>query len=153
MQRRAFIRRGAPPKRHTPVRRKRETPRRSERVLDPGFVAWTHTQPCVVRTVSPLNFGSPLWARDTWFRAVASLACSGPVEHHHLGRRGMGQKADDDTGVPCCAAHHRAYHSHAWPFRHMDKAARREWVEAVISWTQKRAPAAQDGPSLLEAGR
>ena len=62
--------------------------------------------------------------------------CMGPVEAHHAGRRGLSQRAHDDTAIPLCTQHHRDYHQAAGPFRAMDRDQRRAWVEARIEETR-----------------
>ena len=49
--------------------------------------------------------------------------CEGHVEADHAGRRGVGQKAGDDTCIPLCAKHHRERQSFSGDFRAWDPAA------------------------------
>lgn len=75
------------------------------------------------------------WARAYGSKArvafVKSLACrvsgcmDGPVENAHTVNGGMGRKADANTIVPLCRAHHRFLHQHgpvafaaSFPLRH-----------------------------------
>jgi hypothetical protein len=44
-----------------------------------------------------------------WIRTLPCAACGRwPVEAHHAGKRGYGEKASDYTAIPLCAEHHRA---------------------------------------------
>ncbi len=50
-------------------------------------LAFVHTLPCAARGVK----GSP---------------CGGRITAHHAGTHGISQRADDDTAIPLCQAHH-----------------------------------------------
>ena len=65
------------------LKKRRAKPRRG-RVIDKDFVAWMHTQPCLVRTMARL--------------------CSGPITFHHV--REFGSPKDDRRGLALCTAHH-----------------------------------------------
>lgn len=83
--------RGLPPKRLTPVRKKRLQPRRGPD-RSPDYLAWIRTLGCAV--CSRLTGGSTV------------------IEAAHtnvLGRRGMGQKTSDFSAIPLCAGHHREH--------------------------------------------
>lgn len=54
---------------------------------DPQYLSWLHQQQCLITGI-----GFP---------------CSGPIEAHHAGVRGLSQKAPDETAVPLCSGHHR----------------------------------------------
>lgn len=76
-----------------------------------------------------------------WVRAracvLAPLGCFGRVQAHHAGTdRGMGQRAHDDTAIPLCAHHHRAWHDLGQPFRAMTKDQRRAWALEQIERTR-----------------
>ncbi len=89
LRRTARLPRGLPPKRQTPVPKKRLRPRRGPD-RNPDYLAWIRTLECVV---------------------CARMSCGATViEAAHtnaLGRRGIGQKTTDFSAVPLCAAHHR----------------------------------------------
>lgn len=70
----------------------------------------------------------------------APNGCSRGVEAHHAGRRGVGQKAADDTAIPLCSAHHRGpgWHDHRGPFLGWTAPERREWADSRIAETQQR---------------
>ena len=63
--------------------RKHQKRRRQQQAKDPKFLAWMHTQPCLV---------------------AARGGCSGVLTFHHL--RSVGGRKDDRVGLPLCAAHH-----------------------------------------------
>lgn len=86
-----------------------------------------------------------------YLRWVRTLACCAPNAHapgdrpgryigeaHHAGRRGVGQRAHDETAVPLCTGHHHAWHDHRGPFLGWTAAERREWADARIAETQQR---------------
>lgn len=77
------------------------------------------------------------WVRTLDCLAGAEDACSGVVEAHHAGPRGLGQRAHDETCIPLCTKHHRAWHDHRWPFSTTTKAERRDWAEKMIAATQR----------------
>lgn len=83
---------------------------------DPDYVSEAHNLPCCARDLHP---------------------CLGSVETHHAGVRGLGQRSHDDTVIPLCTLHHRAWHDAQPPFRGWDKFRRREWADAKILETQK----------------
>lgn len=78
---------------------------------------WTKRQPCCAP-------GAP-------------SGCKGPVEAHHAGRHGVGQKAHDDTAIPLCMGHHRAWHDNRGPFDWLN-GKRRAWADQLIAETQAR---------------
>lgn len=83
----------------------------------PAFAAWVRTLTCYAQDMDP--------------------CCDGAVEAHHAGVRGLGQKAHDNTCIPLCTVHHRAWHDHRWPFSSMVKGERRDWALGMISRTQR----------------
>jgi hypothetical protein len=108
--------------RTTWMRRRRATPRRSDRERNPEFMEFVRRQPCSVRVDPPdPNRITP---------------CSGRVEADHMGDRAMGRKADDDTCAPMCHAHHVQRSSHHGSFRDLMKPELREWRARQIERTQ-----------------
>jgi hypothetical protein len=69
--------------------------------------------------------------------------CGGPTEANHAGRRGVGQKAHDETAIPLCTAHHRQWHDHRGPFRDWTAQRRRDWADGRIEETQAKWRAAR----------
>lgn len=73
-----------------------------------------------------------------WIRTQACVVCRlygivrrqfGPVEHAHIGGRGLGQKCDDRISLPLCQWHHRlgpqSYHASVkrfWIHWHLDRS-------------------------------
>lgn len=51
---------------------------------DKAYIAWLHTQRCV----------------------VGGHGCGGPIQAHHAGVRGLGQRAPDRTAISLCFNHH-----------------------------------------------
>lgn len=120
--------RSSPLARRTPLRRKtwmkqrRATPRRSGRVYDVEFRAWCRHQPCAVRDEAP--------------DPNRLTTCGGRVEADHQGARAAGRKADDETCVPLCRAHHRQRTDHSGAFRELDQEQLRAWRGRAIERTQ-----------------
>lgn len=84
---------------------------------DRDYVAWIKGQPCAA--------------------AGMGDACSGAIEAHHAGRKGLSQRAHDRTCVPLCVRHHRAWHDLRPPFLGMDRYARRDWADRMIGRHQE----------------
>ena len=57
--------------------------------MDKAFMAWMHTQPCLVAV---------------WGFPYPVSPCSGPITFHHL--RSPGSQKDDTNGLALCEAHH-----------------------------------------------
>ena len=72
-------------------------PKPQGRVLNPEFVTFARTLPCILRGV--------------YYRTkrglVLTTTCEGRTEANHSGDRPKGRKADDDTCLPMCHAHHQ----------------------------------------------
>jgi len=95
---------------------------------DPEYVHWVKRQRCAAAT-----FGG----------------CSGGFVHaHHAGERGLGKRAHDETCVPLCSTHHRAWHDLHQPFRHMPRPERMAWIAAQICGTRHRYRNADGGESM-----
>jgi hypothetical protein len=86
-------------------------PPQSKRFTDPEYLRWVRSRPCCVC--------------GAW-----------PVEAHHAGLRGFGMKSADDTAIPLCTLHHRAWHDVRDPFRAMTKTQRGEWARDRIRETR-----------------
>lgn len=112
MKRGGFIRRKPPGARSAYADRPRDTDR----------MLWVKTQPCAVRAFP-----------RAWMRATP---CGGYGEADHAGRRGLGQKAGDDTCIPLCSQHHRERTDHHGAFFEADREQLREWLQHVILATQ-----------------
>lgn len=108
-QRKAYPKRSAPPK------RKRATPRRSERVHDRLFLDFVRGLPC----------------------AMAALGrCYGRTEADHVGPRPLGRKADDDSAVPLCSRCHASRHALSGVFSGWTREALTAWCEYQINKTR-----------------
>lgn len=102
--------------------KKRKSPKRktkyASRERDIDYMLWVKTLPCLIAS---LEGAGP---------------CSSVVEPDHVGVRGIGQKAPDDTCVPLCSTHHLDRHAHTGYFRYRSKEWTREWREEAIRKTQ-----------------
>ena len=96
---------------------RRSTPRRSERVRDPLFLAFVHTLSCAAS-------------------GIDGHVCEGRIEADHAGRRPLGRKADDRTTIALCSLAHRQRTDFAGPFRSWDGARMRTWLDEQIAITQ-----------------
>ncbi len=105
-------------KRSTPLRRKRWPRRRPPRRLrkgDPVYLAFVRSLSCAAAGMGP---------------------CSGPMEAHHAGRRGVGQKSSDRETCGLCRGHHRHLTDHTGPFKGWTREQRRLWQDAAILATR-----------------
>lgn len=107
------------PLQRSPMRRKRA--RRIERGLgDPAYLDFVRTLPCAV-------------GRSCW----RAYVCQGTIHAHHAGRRpGIAMKAPDNTAIPLCADHHRAWHDASGVFARLTKMERFAWSQRAIAETQ-----------------
>ena len=106
------------------------TSKYARRPRDLDYLAWVRTRPCAVRDLLVLNamLGIPF----------STNVCTAPVEAHHAGRRGLGQKADDNTAIPLCRRHHRELHDARGAFAGWTKAERRAWQDEQAALTLDR---------------
>lgn len=102
--------------------KKRKSPKRktkyAERERDFDFMMFVKSLPCLIAGLEGAGH------------------CSSVVEPDHVGVRGIGQKAPDDTCVPLCSTHHLDRHAHTGYFRYRSKEWTREWREEAIRKTQ-----------------
>ncbi len=63
--------------------------------------------------------------------------CVGPVQAHHAGERGLGQRAHDRTCIPLCLKHHQAWHDSGKPFAGWTKEERAAWAASHIERLSK----------------
>lgn len=105
--------------RRSPLRRRRPTPRRSERERDPAYRAWVRRQPCCAR-------------------GLPGHRCEGPIEGDHAGRRALGRKADDSTMIALCQLGHQHRTAFHGAFRAFDHVSMRAWLEQQIEAHQAR---------------
>lgn len=81
---------------------------------------WVKTLPCAAREVG-LDSAYP---------------CGGVVEADHAGRRGLGQKASDDTTYPICTQHHRERTDFSGAFKSWTNPQMRAWLAEQVEQTQ-----------------
>lgn len=110
-----MIRQRKPIKRSKPPRRRRTTPRRSERLRDQEWLLAVKRLHC----------------------CAASLGeCWGTIEADHAGKRPAGRKCSDNETIPLCQLHHAARHGFSGAFHGWDRARMRQWLDSKISDTQ-----------------
>jgi hypothetical protein len=123
---------------------KRKTPLRAKRLLSRGPVGQLqHKTP--IRRKPPRRLKGP-GADAKYLELVRGLpcvlhplwACSGPIEAHHAGKRGVGQKSRDDEAIPLCRWHHRCLTDHLGHFYGWTRVQRREWHDQQIAATRAR---------------
>lgn len=113
--------------RKTPLRRKAwlrprsRTSKYRRRERDVPFMKWVKRQPCAVRADPP--------------DPDRMTPCTGRVEADHLGERGLGQKASDDTCAPLCSQHHRERTDHAGAFFNLTRDQLRLWRARALHRT------------------
>lgn len=115
----------AQPKRKRPRRRTKY----ARRERDTARMLWTKAQPCAVGCMLGVEY---------WRGPVAPGRCTGPVEAHHAGMRGVGQKAADDTVIPLCSGHHRALTNRSGAFAGWPSGAVKRWELAMVAVYQQR---------------
>ncbi len=103
----------------------------------------------------PRDFGRMLFVKSLYCyvgTVYGSEGCSRIIEAHHAGKRGLGQKAPDDTCIPLCVRHHRQATDYSgffslanWPA----PGSRAAFVEGAIADTR----AAWDALSEAEQAR
>lgn len=92
-------------------------------------MSWVRQRPCAVG-----HGGGPLCG-ELWLGPVPDR-CSGHVEAHHAGERGLGRKAPDDTVIPLCQHHHRCITDRSGCFSGWPTRAVKTWELAVIAHCQ-----------------
>lgn len=107
-----------------PMRRKLRSTKYSRRERDFDRMAWCKTLPCAVVKLDVLEGPAGRLGR--------MLLCDGPVEAHHAGEHGVGQKAPDDTVVPLCVLHHKELTDRRGCFAGWPPHALKEWELALI---------------------
>jgi hypothetical protein len=113
---RTALKRSAPLRRTTRIRQ-RSTSRYRTRERDFAYMGWVKQQPCAARHLGP---------------------CSGAIEADHAGRRGLGQKAGDETCVALCQLHHRHRTDHTGVFKAWTRDRMREWLSFQVGLHQAR---------------
>jgi hypothetical protein len=140
------VKRSAQLSRSTPLRRSRfmRSNRKSKyrrRERDVERMRWTKRQPCIVRSMPPVH---AVELGGFWDSDHVVTMCSGPVEADHMGERGLGQKADDNTCVPMCRGHHRERTDHSGTFRPLTRDELRAWRARAIEITQAKFTSSGD---------
>lgn len=126
------MKRGAPLSRRaglkrSPMRRRRGSTSYSRRERDMDRMGWVRTRPCCVA-----DPGGVAWTGST-----PPDACSGPVEAHHAGARGLSHKAGDETCVPLCDHHHDDFTERRGIFSGWPRGAARTWQDEQIARCQR----------------
>jgi hypothetical protein len=85
-------------------------------------MAFVRTQPCTAILIG------------------CSCSLSTPTEAHHMGPRGISQKADDTTCVPLSTACHRAWHDCTGPFAGWTREQRADFGARAIAETRAAYP-------------
>ena len=122
--------------RRTALRRRRATPRRSDRVRDVPYMLWVKTLTCAASH-------------------LPDHVCEGPIEADHVLPRPLGRKCSDFGGViALCSLAHRQRTDFAGPFRSFDRAAMRGFVAQALLDTAdawRRHTAAPSRTDSMEA--
>lgn len=107
------------PMRRTWMRRGRRRNKYARRARDFDYMGWIKTQPCAARFLSP---------------------CNGIIEADHAGRRGIGQKAADETCIALCTRHHAERGDFSGPFKSWNQERMRGWLVEQIQDHKHRYP-------------
>jgi hypothetical protein len=134
--RRTALRRGTKPLHRSTRLRARGNTKYRRRERDFPFMGWVKQQRCLVSLLLPWMFVSPTDPGRAIAARHKQTPCSGPIEADHMGSRGIGQKAADNTCAPICQGHHSERHAHAGTFFHMTRDELRLWRAEAISRTQ-----------------
>lgn len=139
------MKRGGPLKRHTRLRQRRATPRRSGRVRDRDYLLAVKELPCCLRPDDiRVMSREPTWESIRGARLLSDYVrgmigpCDGPTEADHAGVRPVGRKADDDTAIPLCRRHHRERTDYTGVFGMFNAALMRNWCDMAIAATRAR---------------
>ncbi len=73
-----------------------------------------------------------LWVKRNPCCAAGMSACQGGVEADHTGRRGLGQKAHDNTCISLCSGHHAQRDAFWGPFRDLTRERMRAWLDGHV---------------------
>lgn len=116
------MKRSGPIARSTRLRARRATSRRSERVLDPAYLAFLREDSCGVARSLGTDAG-----------------CNGPTDPEHERQGvGMGQKANDARAWSCCRKHHDERHALNGFFKGWDRAQLRAFISGQIDISRAR---------------
>ena len=119
LQRRTGLERSSGLKR-SPMRRRLGSTSYSRRERDFERMGAVKGMACAVRDPGPL------WAGPT------PDACRGPIEAHHAGARGLGQKCPDSEVIALCDHHHDDFTDRRGIFSGWPRGAARAWQDAMI---------------------
>ncbi len=112
MKRTAIVR-STPLARSSRLPARRATPRRSERVRAPAYLAWIRTLTCAASH-------------------LPGHVCEGPIEADHVGARPLGRKCDDRETIALCSLAHRQRTDHCGPFRHFTRDDMRAFIAQAL---------------------
>jgi len=120
---RTALKRGKPLRRKTWMKSRSAHNAYRRRPRDIAYMRWVKRQQCSVAAhLSGWEFGP----------------CEGPIEADHAGRRGLGQKAGDDTCIPLCRQHHHDRGTFSGGFRGWNQEQMRTWLLATILFCQSQ---------------
>jgi hypothetical protein len=104
----------------------------ARRERDFEFMGFVRGRTCLIVELPPFLFiGDPARAA----KHVATT-CRGKIEADHLGERGIGQKAPDNTCGALCQQHHHERTNHYGIFKQLVQLELRAWRAEAISRTQ-----------------
>ncbi len=113
---------------------KRKTPlKRTRSRTSPGRKASTRTT--TSRSKDPAYLAQVRGLGCYLFMDPVST-CFGPIDAHHAGRKGVGQKCSDYETHGFCRKHHDAWHSHNDLFKGWTRDERRLFANIAIAFTQ-----------------
>ena len=113
---RSSLRRAGSLSRKTPIRARRDKPRRSSRVQDEAYLTFVRTLPCAVNHLD-----------------IDDVNCIGPTDPHHTDPL----TRDDDLAIPLCRGHHGDFHDATGFCKGWDKQRRVRWIAENVERTQR----------------
>lgn len=127
---RSPLKRSTPMKR-APMKRRPKSTSYSRRPRDFDRMGWIKTLRCACAVVWSDRRHTPSWLGG------APGPCSGPVEAHHAGVHGLGQKPADDSCIPLCRHHHRILTDRRECFANWYPGTLKTWELAIVAICQE----------------
>ncbi len=117
-------------------------PKKSRKTLKRAWMKAPHSKFCACakcerkrkRRGSDPAYLDRVRALPCFFVGGTISLCEGRVHAHHAIHRSRGGK--DDSAIPLCQEHHRAWHEALPPFRGLSRLERFAWAMRVVAETQ-----------------
>lgn len=120
----------------SPMRRRTRSTKYARRERDMPRMGWTKEQHCILNLDALMSHQIFMDLYQLWSGPLPD-DCSGIIEAHHAGVRGLGQKAPDSTCLPLCSAHHRDLTDRSGCFASWPRGMVKAWELAVVAVYQR----------------